>query len=370
MQIQTDSQKFFFHTALIESGKSFESPKIAYETYLNRNESVYELEPDIKRQILENVLSIQWKNYPPPYYPDIEKLISDYCNVKPEQVTADAGSASIIAALINYFSINKRQIVIADPSFAFYSFHCNSYNAEFIPWPLNEFLEYDLKLLPELEPQSLVIFASPNNPVGNVIQIDLLETLLSENQNSLFLLDEVYNEFTDIQYTPLIEKYSNLILLRSFSKVFSSAGIRAGFMLADKSITDQVRKLILPFSLNHLTAEFLRYILSSPEIIKLQEEKNKLIINERQRVFTELNNADKGNVFLKVFPSEGNFLTLSFKKPDYYNLFKKNVEAEKVALLDVSTPPLLNLALRMTIGTPDENNKIINAITKTISLLG
>lgn len=356
----------FFHKSLYESGKRIEPSAIVYETYLNRNESVYELDDSIKQQVIAELAPLQWKNYPMPYYPEIEKLIAAYCSVEPEKVATASGSASIITTLLNYFAVNNRQIVIAQPSFSLYDFHCKTYNIKYLTWPLNPDLEYDIELLPKLEKLSLVIFASPNNPTGNVIPEIQLRQLLERNPESLFLVDEVYNEFASINYTGLTSEYPNIILLRSFSKVFSSAGLRAGFMIADKSVTDQVRKLILPFSLNHLSVVFLKYILSNPWIIELQNKRNKLLVLERERVYKEYLRLESEHGYFKVLPSQGNFLLLRFTNNDIFIQFKKAIDNEKIALLDVSNIALLGLSIRITIGNDYENNKVIKTLEEVL----
>jgi histidinol-phosphate aminotransferase len=364
--MKTTNNNSFFHKSLYESGKRIEPSDIIYETYLNRNESVYELDETIKKQIVEDLDGFQWKNYPMPYYPEIEKLISGYSGVSPEQVAVAAGSASIITTLINYFATNRRQIIIAQPSFSLYDFHCKTYNISYEVWPLNNQLEYDLFLFPKPEISSLVVFASPNNPVGNIISLSDLEKLLQENPQSLFLLDEVYNEFSPVQYTTLIRKYNNLVLLRSFSKVFSSAGLRIGYMISDKQITEQVRKLILPFSLNHFSVAFLRYVLNKPWIISIQAERNKLLIAERERFFKELKKMEINTGKIIAVPSYGNFLLIRFIDEVLLGKFKKSIDAVKIALLDVSKTPMLDLSIRITIGHKQENDRIIKILDKVL----
>lgn len=352
----------FFHEALSNSGKRIEPSAVEYDTYLNRNESVYELDASVKEQVLNELASFQWKNYPMPYYPEIEKLIAQYSGVLPEQVAVAAGSASIITTFLNYFAANQRQVVIAQPSFSLYDFHCKTYNIAFDIWPLNSQLEYDISLLPALKPLSLVVFASPNNPVGNCIAVEQLKVLLKNNPQSLFIVDEVYNEFSTIQHVELVSEYNNLILLRSFSKVFSSAGLRAGYLIADKSIAEQIRKLILPFSLNLFSVAFLKYILSNSWIINIQKHRNQQIVKERDRLFMEIEKLPVGEDKFKVVPSYGNFVLIRFTEAKFYLRFLEAMEKLRIAVLDVSKTPLLNLSVRITIGHSSENDMVLRAL--------
>ncbi|MBN2486033.1 MAG: histidinol-phosphate aminotransferase family protein [Bacteroidales bacterium] len=365
--MSNNNSKGFFHQALYESGKRIEPSQVVYNTYLNRNESVYELDDSIKKQIIDELGSYQWRNYPMPYYPDIEKLIAGYCGVLPEQVAVAAGSASIITTLINYFAANQRQIVIAQPSFSLYDFHCRTYNIRFDIWPLNQELEYDTSLMPGLKENSLVLFASPNNPVGNIISPEVLEKLLGSNPSSLFLLDEVYNEFSPVAYAPLANKYDNLVLLRSFSKVFSSAGLRAGYIISAPAITEQIRKLILPFSLNHFSVAFLKYVLNNKWAISMQAERNKQLIDERDRFYKELKEIEKGTNKIIAVKSYGNFVLIRFCNEQTFQAFKKKIDEAKIALLDVSNAPGIGQAYRVTIGHPPDNNKVLDILKMVLS---
>lgn len=354
----------FFSNQLFDSGKRIAPSKTSAKISLNRNESAFELNMDFKKEILYRVQDTDWKNYPSPYYPDIEKLIASYLGVRKGQVVPAAGSANIITVMLNYAAIQKHQIVIASPSFSLYEFHCKSYSIDYNTWPLNSDLEYDFDLLPQIKPNALILFASPNNPVGNVITKDKMQKMLQKFPEAYFLVDEVYAEFSDINLLPLLEQYPNLLLLRSFSKSFSAAGLRIGYLIAKEEIVNQVRKLILPFSLNCLSAEYIRKVLTNNRILAQQQLNIEWIKTEKLRVESAIKALDPEESFLRVHPTFGNFILFFFKNEGIFQLFKSRLLESEIELLDLSSHPAMPFAIRMTIGAMKENDAVIDIFQK------
>jgi len=332
------------------------------EIRLDRNESVFDIRNEIKSEILGKVLLNKWNHYPPPYYAGLEKCISEYAGVNPEQVVTAAGSAAIITTLFNYFAINRRQIVVAQPSFTLYDYHCNTYGISFDAWNLDKNLEYDVSVMPKLKPYSLVVFASPNNPVGNIIQPDDLEQILKKNPTSIFLIDEVYHEFSGTSVQKYINQYPNLLLLRSFSKTFSAAGLRMGYVLGNQSVIEQIRKLILTFSLNYLSVQFISTLLSNMEYIDEIRKNIRKTVEERNKTFYSLSELSGKNKKFVVKQSYGNFLLIQFHSAESFDVFRNLLAKEQINLLDVSGNKRLPFSFRFTIGTPSDNELIVRLL--------
>jgi len=332
------------------------------EIRLDRNESAYEIKDEIKENVLRKITSITWKNYPPPYYTDLENTIADYCGVKKGQVVTASGSASIITTLLNYFTINNKQIVAAYPSFSLYEYHCSTYGIPLERWKLNADLEFDMSLLPELRPFSLVIFASPNNPTGNLIKTDDLINILHNYPNSFFIIDEVYHEFSGTSIQSLIDEYPNLLLLRSFSKTFSAAGLRIGYALGNHLIIEQIRKLILTFSLNYLSMQFVSTILSDKEYVSEIHSNIQKTIKERERVFLKLSELSRDYKKFTIKKSYGNFILIRFIADEFYTRFSDLLRKSHIILLDVSNIEVLRNSYRFTMGKLEENEKVIRLL--------
>lgn len=364
MQTNTELLEGFFSDILIKSGKRIAPSKKRPSIRLHRNEAAFEIEQYIKNDILNEVSKLDWSNYPTPYYTELEDLIAKYQGVDKDQIALAAGSANLITTLLNYAAINKNQIVIAQPSFSLYEFHCKTYGITYETWKLNKDLEYDISLLPKLKPISIVLFASPNNPVGNIISQEDLEYMLKTFQQTFFIVDEVYYEFSEISFSPLIKKYPNLILLRSFSKSFSAAGLRIGYLLSQQSNTEHIRKLILPFSLNYLSMIFIQKVLSNDDIISqinLRIEYTKL---EKLRIESELKSIDPLEDKYHIHQTYGNFCLILFKNETVFNLANKLLSEADIELLDLSKTPMLANSMRMTIGQKTENDAVLQVFKK------
>lgn len=349
-----------FSERLLNSGKRLTPIQKPVKIRLDRNESAYELSSGLKNEVLKKVGTAKWKNYPTPYYNELEKLIADYCGVSPEQIVPGAGSASIITSLLNYFAINLKQIVIAHPSFSLYEYHCSSYGIPYELWRLDEELEYEIDNLPGLKSGGIVLFASPNNPVGNVLSPDKLEQLLKKYPDTFFLVDEVYSEFCDNDNVVLLERHPNLLLLRSFSKTFSAAGMRVGYLIANELLAGNFRKLILPFTLNAFAENFAKTLLSNPLELKRNKENIARTISERERLYQQLNDVEEMGKKFRIYPSKGNFLLLQFFEDEDFKILKKMFEERGVKVLDLSNVPTLANSIRITVGNHEENNTLIS----------
>ena len=182
-----------------------------------------------------------WHRYPSADLTDIEEKVAQYCGLQANNIVLGAGSASIITTLLNYLAINGKKLVITHPSYSLFEYHCNTYQIPFTPWLLNQNLEFDLSKLPQLDHNSVLIVTSPNNPTGNAITKVQLETILKNHPETMVILDGVYTEFGQEDFTSLISSYNNLVVIRSFSKAFPMAGLRLGYLCSNEKMAAIVK---------------------------------------------------------------------------------------------------------------------------------
>ena len=243
----------FFPESLINAGAySIDTPKVSIK--LDQNESPYDLLADLKQKICARLTAEQWNRYPDAHASRVGELIAEYSGVSADSVLTGAGSNYVISLLLDTFTRRiAGKVIVARPSFMQYESHLMYSGQEYTAWELDEHLDYDLDKFPECPAGSLVIFASPNNPVGNVLELAQLEILLSENPDSMFIADEAYFEYADFVYTDLLKRFSNVIIVRTFSKTMNAAGIRLGYALGHPDIIKHLRKVRLPYILNRFT---------------------------------------------------------------------------------------------------------------------
>jgi histidinol-phosphate aminotransferase len=355
-----------FSETLQSIGSRIAPRDIPVSVYLDKNEQTEDLDSDIKNEVLDELFNTYWNRYPRLDSSEIENLIAGYCKLNPSNIAIAPGAAYLITTLLNYFAINKKHIVIAQPSYTLFDFHCKTYNIAYEPWYLKHNLEFDLEYMPKLTANSVLFMASPNNPVGNIISNMELESILQNNKESLVILDSVYLEFSSANPTQLVQKYNNLIVLRSFSKAFPGAGLRLGYMCAHQSLTSVIKKLILLFSVNHFSMAYAKVVLNNPSHLLNMENRVHKIINERDHLFSKLTFLFNENT-IQVKRSEGNFLLIRI--PDDKKLVSvlKALGNEGIQILNTSNLKMLDNTLRISVGSTKENNLFINCIKTALS---
>lgn len=355
-----------FFNELLQNAESRIAPTKKTSTLLlDKNEQPDDVDISIKRMVSESLLTANWNRYPSADLSDIEALVANYCNLDPEHIVLSAGSANMITTLLNYFALNKKQIVIAQPTYTLFDYHCKTYNIDYQPWCLTPDLEYDYDNLPQLSAGSVLIITTPNNPVGNTFSREKLEEILTANPESFVLLDAVYAEFCEMDLAPLVRKYDNLMVLRSFSKAFPVAGMRLGYLCAAPQTAANIKKLVLQFSINHFTQIFAREILFKPEFMKRSQKRVKAIMEEREWMYRCLNYRFDRSV-LKVFKSAGNFLLVRVFDDAAFAKLMSDFDRQGIKVLNTSPFPLLRNTFRVSIGKPHENETFIQCLRDSL----
>jgi histidinol-phosphate aminotransferase len=334
---------------------------------LDQNESPYDWPADLKQKIVSQLLEQPWNRYPAPYPKELEALVADYVGVDPEAILLGPGSNYLIALLLSMFSRQKQgKIVVARPSFALYESHCRYEGIVYEPWLLNKDLQFDVNHLPELVPGSMVIFASPNNPVGNVLSRETFNRLLESYPECLFVADEAYFEFADEPYTPLLQNHSNLILVRTFSKTMGAAGIRLGYLVAAEAYLAQLRKMTLPYLINRFTIVAITEVLKDKAAVANFLATVTETIAERENLRQFLHTLESKLNF-QVIPSQANFLLLRFASSTAMGVVYHQLIESGILLRDVSKGPGLEGCMRLTIGNKEENRKVMDAFSAVSS---
>jgi histidinol-phosphate aminotransferase len=346
--------KFFNHALQNASGR-IATGKSPARFLLDKNEQSEDVDIHIKQQVLESLLKSDWNRYPNPDLSDIEANVAGYCGVLPENIVLSPGSASMITTLLNYFALNQKKINIVQPSYSLFDYHCKTYNIPYRPWQLNKDLAYDFENIPKLDSESVLIITTPNNPVGNTLREDQLVHLLESAPESLIIVDGVYCEFSETDFTPLIQKYPNLVILRSFSKAFPIAGLRLGYLCANPKMAALIKKLVLPFSINPLTLVFAREVLFTPEFMRNAQESVRTIIRERNTLYSLLTKSICRSV-VHTFKSEGNFLLIRVLKEAHFEPMMTMLSKHGIKVLNASNTPDLFQTFRVSIGSTGEND--------------
>lgn len=330
---------------------------------LDQNESPWDWPESLKRKVLDKVMQKAWNRYPDPMAQELHDKLAAHLHLPPQCLLTGPGSNFLITLIIEaFFRHAKGKRVIARPSFALFESHTKMLGIPYETWDLDQDLKFDLARFPELPSGSVFMFASPNNPTGTVLPRRDLEALLRRYPDALFIADEAYVEFSDEPYSELLQHYNNLLIIRTMSKTTGAAGVRLGYVIGPAAFISQVTKLRLPYLLNHFNVAASLVMLEDPEMQQFIKRNVTNAKAERERIYGALQKAftDKS---VTLYPSGANFLLIRCRSVDTCRSLYKNYLEQGVLVRDVGGQPGLAGCLRLTIGLPAENDKLVEAST-------
>jgi histidinol-phosphate aminotransferase len=313
-------------------------------------------EADIYLDANENPYQSPYNRYPDPLQRRVKDELATVKEVRPEQIFLGNGSDEAIDLIIRAFcEPNQDSILITEPTYGMYSV-CAEVNAVNVQQVLlTPDFDLDLEAFPKtFDATTKVIFlCSPNNPTGNLLSRDrILEVL--KRFYGLVVIDEAYIDFAKGKsFLQDLDKYPNLVVLQTFSKAWGLAGLRLGMAFASEAIINILNKIKYPYNVNIRTQEL---ALDALENRHVMEDWVKQIVQQRARVIKAL---EKLRITEKVFPTDSNFVLVRVQ--DAPATYKYLLE-QKIIVRDRSRVVLCYNCLRITIGTPEENERLLNAL--------
>lgn len=325
---------------------------------LNQNENPWDAPLKIREETLRRLEGLRWSRYPDFVPERLHERLAGHSGWTSDGIVAGNGSNELIQALLIVSVGERKRVLISEPTFALYRQISTILGAEVISVPLTADLGYDVRALNdaiELSQPEVIIICSPNNPTGCLMSRPDLVSLLKV-ANGWVVVDEAYFEFSGETAVPLLEQYANLIVLRTFSKAMAMAGLRVGYLLAAPELVREISKAVLPYNLNVIsqTAAEVAIETYKTELKPLVS----LIRTERDRVFIELGRIPG----LIPIPSRANFVLVRSAVPPhriYNELLRRHI-----LIRDVSNYPMLQDCFRVSVGTPEENDLLIAALSE------
>lgn len=323
---------------------------------LNQNENPWEVPPEIKHEALRRIADLNWSRYPDFVPERLHQQLAQHCGWTADGIVAGNGSNEIIQALLMVTVGEGRRVLINEPTFALYRQLATVLGADVVSVSLTPSLSYDIEAIKEAIKKSdpnVLIICSPNNPTGCVMSQAGLVSLL-EAARGLVVVDEAYCEFSGESALPLLKQYSNLVVLRTFSKAMALAGLRVGYLLAIPELAREVAKAVLPYNLNIIsqTAAEVSIEMYQAELKPII----RLICAERDRLYLELGRIPG----LKPVASRANFMVVRSSVPPA-RVFEELLQRD-ILIRDVSGYPLLHDYFRICVGKPEENDELIKAL--------
>jgi len=303
----------------------------------------------------ENPFNNGVNRYPDPLQKTLKKRIAEIKGVRPEQIFLGNGSDECIDLLFRLLcrpGIDKAASI--SPSYGMYAVSARINQIELVDILLNEDFSLDVdRVIEKASGCKLLFLCSPNNPTGQSFpKVQVLEIV--KRFNGIVVLDEAYVDFSnELSFLTELDNFPNLAVSQTFSKAYGMAGVRLGMLFGSEELINWINKIKPPYNINQLTQEFVLQKLSDPA--KVQKEIS-IIRSEREKLLTDL---DKLDQILVVYPSDSNFILVKVKDAnDLYNYLINN----GVVVRNRSNQPLCSNTLRLTVGTPDENQKLLQLI--------
>ncbi len=294
--------------------------------------------------------------YPDPYQQMLKVRVSRIKKVHPDQIFLGNGSDEAIDLVIRAFcEPHEDNILAIKPTYGMYKVAADINAVTYREVMLTRSFNLDVvSLMKSIDKKTKVVFlCSPNNPSGNSLIRSNIEYVLN-NFEGIVVIDEAYIDFAREEgFLPLLNSYPNLIVLQTFSKAWGMAGVRLGMAFASKEIIQVLNHIKYPYNVNVLTQQKALEILEQEEQTK---QNISTIISERDILLPKLNNLD---VIEQVYPTDANFVLVRVKDPKAVYNYLLNKE---IIVRDRSKVALCEGCLRLTIGTPEENLLLLDAL--------
>ena len=293
--------------------------------------------------------------YPDPYHKELKAAVSRFKGIGEENIFLGNGSDEIIDLCFRIFcNPGIDRALTFTPTYGMYEVSASVNDVKVIKLPLNESFQIDIKkteLLLSDKHLRMIFICSPNNPTSNSMNYSDVEYIISKFKG-IVIIDEAYIDFSEKpSFMKLIARYPNLIVMQTFSKAFGLAAVRVGMAFTNPDIIKYFYKLKPPYNISTINQKAALRKLGKPDEYKYQVKKIK---DERERL---AENLKKMRVVEKVYPSDANFLLVKVKDANYvYNtLIDKNIIVR-------NRSSVIDNCIRITVGKPSENNKLINAL--------
>jgi histidinol-phosphate aminotransferase len=322
-----------------------------YKYKIDANENGYDVPIKARKKIMNEINRTAFNRYPDPGSNRLKNIIAKKNGLKKENICIGNGSDELIHYLHQAFTDEGDTIVTQSPSFEMYAVMARANGAKPVVVPLDDKFDIDEKtILKAAKNAKLIFFAYPNNPTGNCFTYDKILGVIKKAP-CFVVVDEAYFEFSGKTFLPVLKQHKNLIILRTFSKAYSLASMRLGYMMADPEIISIINKVRLPYNVNSVS-QAVGAVMAEEDIAPVIKK----IVSEREKVYS----------FLKtrypVMKSDANFLLLKVKD----GVRTKKIFEKSGISIRMFKEGRLKDFIRITIGTPVENLAVIEILKRGV----
>lgn len=327
-----------------------EQPNLIKMIKLNTNENPYPPAPGVER-VLREINAEKLRLYPDPKADVLVSAIADVYHVDKDEVFVGVGSDDVLAMCFLTFFNSKKPILFPDITYSFYDVWADVFRIPYECMPLND--RFEIEKTDYYKDNGGVIFPNPNAPTGVLQSLEDIEDIILHNQDVIVIIDEAYIDFGGKSALELIHKYDNVLVVQTFSKSRSMAGMRIGYAFGSKLLIKYLNDVKYSFNSYTMNATSLALGVEAVRDEAYFAKTTGKIIATRERVKKEL--AELGFTFAD---SQANFLFISHEKYPARELF----EALKIKRIFVRyfNKPRIDNYLRVTIGTDEEMDEFLD----------
>lgn len=329
-----------------------EQPQELDVVKLNTNENPYPPAPEVKK-VLSNFQYDRLRKYPDPNVSVLVKEIAGVYGVSDDEVFVGVGSDDVIAMSFLTFFNSDKPILFPDITYSFYCVWARLFGIEYKMQPVDR--DFKIKKENYMVPNGGIIFANPNAPTSIEMPLAEVEEIIAANPESVVIVDEAYIDFGGTSALSLVDKYDNLLVVRTFSKSYSMAGMRIGFAIGNPELIK---------ALNGVKHSYNSYTMNMPSIMcgveairdqKYFEKTRKKIIATRERYYERLKELGFSGP-----ESKTNFLFMTHESISAEKIYTE-LKQRKIYVRYFLLPRVYN-HLRITVGTEEEMQKLYDAL--------
>ena len=334
-----------------------EQPKVANLIKLNTNENPYGPSP-LVLEALQAEIGNSLRLYPDPNADALKQAVADYYSVKNDQVFVGNGSDEVLAHTFQGLLKQDKPILFPDITYSFYPVYSQLYKVEYENIPLTD--SFEINVEDYRRPNGGIIFPNPNAPTGRELALSEIEKLLHNNRDSVVVVDEAYIDFGGESAITLVNNYDNLLVIQTFSKSRSLAGLRVGFAIGHRNLIEGLERVKNSFNSYPLDRMAISGAVAAiKDESYFQQTRNK-IIQSREKLSDEL--TDLG---FEVLPSKANFVFARHKSMDAKMISDKL--REKSIIVRYFAYDRIDQFLRITVGTEDECQALLMELRQIVS---
>lgn len=329
-----------------------EQPKIANLVKLNTNENPYGPSPKAIAA-MQAELGDSLRLYPDPNSDRLKQSVADHYGVTTAQVFVGNGSDEVLAHIFHGLFQHGHPLLFPDVTYSFYPVYCGLYGIPFEAVPLDE--QFQIRVEDYARPNGGIIFPNPNAPTGCLLTLDAVEALLNGSPDSVVVVDEAYIDFGGESAIALVDRYPNLLVTQTLSKSRSLAGLRVGLAVGHPDLIEALERIKNSFNSYPLDRMAIAGAAAAFDDRAWFDETRQRVIHSREQLVAALE--ARG---FEVLPSAANFVFARHPGKDAAGIAAGL--REKGVIVRHFKQARIAQFLRITIGTPEQNQALLDAL--------